>query len=310
MTTTSVPLPHGGKLTAQQHFVLEAMRESASVYVYGPPGSGKTTLLDAAHAIDTRSIRWHCADFFGTVHRELPRHGRSLEATVASLTGKSRTVFFDEFHVHDVADAIYLDRALRWWAGHRVRVVATSNYPPAELLPSPLLHQAAEPVIARIEGGFEVIELDDGVDHRRYSPPADAGFASGAWLPVVDHGPLGAVAKVNGRSLAVAGPSGSRTLETTFAELCESPWSTADFLALLSDSEAVVVHDVPHPARLGREPGQRLANLVDVAYDQDVPLIVHSGGEAEGLHDSEFPPLDVARTVSRLRVLRVPPTPL
>lgn len=56
-----------------------------------------------------------------------------------------------------------------------------------------------------------------------------------------------------------------RVLETTFDELCGSPWSTSDYLALLAGCESVVTHDVPDPARVGREPGQRLANLVDVA---------------------------------------------
>lgn len=308
MTTTRAPLPHGGELTATQQSVLRTMRGRGSVYVYGPPGTGKTTLLDAAHALNARSIRWHCAEFFRAVHGELPRRGRSMEATVAALTGKARTVFFDEFHVHDVADAIYLDRALQWWAGHRVRVVATSNYPPAELLPNPLLQQAAEPVIARIEAAFRVVELDEGVDHRHEIRHACGvtgygGFASGAWLPPVPHAPATGTVEASGRSLPVLDPSDGRVLESTFAALCDAPWSTSDYLVLLSRHESVVIHDVPDPALLGREPGQRFANLVDVAYDHDVSLIVHSGGGPERLHDAGVPPLDVARTVSRLSVL-------
>lgn len=307
-TTRRAPLPHGGELTARQQSVLGTMRGRGSVYVYGPPGTGKTTLLDGAHAMNPRSVRWHCAEFFRAVHSELPRHGRNMEATVAALTGKARAVFFDEFHVHDVADAIYLDRALQWWAGHRVRVVATSNYPPAELLPNPLLHQAAEPVISRIEATFRVVELDEGVDHRLEichggGVPGNGGFASGAWLPMVSHAPATGTVEVSGRSLPVLAPNGGRMLVSTFAALCEAPRSTSDYLALLSRQEAVVIHDVPDPALLGREPGQRFANLVDVAYDHDVPLIVHSDGGPERLHDAGVPPLDVARTVSRLSVL-------
>lgn len=305
MTTTRVRLPHGGELTARQQSVLEAMRGPADVYVYGPPGTGKTTLLDAAHARNARSVRWHCAEFFRAVHSELPHHGRSMEATIASLTGRARAVFFDEFHVHDVADAIYLDCALQWWAGHRVRVVATSNYPPAELLPNPLLHQAAEPVIARINAAFRVVELDEGVDHRQGARhgcgvPGNGGFASGAWLPVVSHAPATGAVEVGGRSLPVLAPNDGRVLESTFAALCEAPWSTSDYLALLSRHESVVVHDVPDPALLGREPGQRFANLVDVAYDRDVRFTVHAAGAPGRLVAAGFPPLDVARTVSRL----------
>lgn len=264
-TTRRSPQPPGVELTPRQQSVLEAMRgPGGSVYVHGPPGSGKTTLLDAAHATSPRSVRWHCAEFFRAVHAGLPRHRRSVEATVAALTGRARAVYFDEFHLHDVADAIYLDTAMRWWAAHRVRVVATSNYPPTVLLPNPLLHHATEPVIARIGSDFEVLEGDDGVDHRR-SPTSGIGFAPGARRPEAHDAPLTHTVRVAGRPLAVTAVGLERVLETTFDELCGSPWSTSDYLALLAGCESVVTHDVPDPARVGREPGQRLANLVDVA---------------------------------------------
>ncbi|MDV7999988.1 cell division protein ZapE [Rhodococcus sp. IEGM 1408] len=275
------------------------------VYVYGPPGSGKTTLLDSAHSEAPESVRWHCAEFFRAVHAELPGHGRDLETTVRALTGRARAVFFDEFHVHDVADAIYLHRALTWWCAHRVRVIATSNYVPEELLPNSLLHAAAEPVISLIRSRFAVIDLDEGIDHRATATGSEKGFTAGGWLPPLSHKPSTSSLTLGNRSLPVLSqPMGTRTIETTFAALCELPWSTSDYLTLLADRSPLVIHDVPHPAQIGREPGQRLANLVDVAYDVDAPLTIHSPGTPDDLAASAFPPLDVARTVSRLRSLR------
>lgn len=281
------------------------MTTGGNVYVYGPPGGGKTTLLDAALIGRPGSVRWHCAEFFRAIHDELPRHGRSVDSTVRALTGRVRFVFFDEFHFHDVADAIYLQHALRWWDSHRVRVVATSNYVPEQLLPNPILHHAAEPIIAHIRSHFEVVELDEGVDYRDAGASSSGGFASGRWLPIAPHGPASASIGVNARSLPVLPRSSeSHTIETTFYDLCERPWSTTDYLTLLTDRCSVVVHDVPHPTDIGREPGQRLANLVDVAYDRGVPVTIHSPGSPDDLYQAASPPLDVARTVSRLRSLR------
>lgn len=101
-------------LTARQRTVMDSMSGRGNVYVYGPPGSGKTTLLNTAHEATPKSVRWHSAEFFRSAHAELPRHGRNVEAAVRASTGRARVVFFDEFHVHDVADAIYLYRALTW----------------------------------------------------------------------------------------------------------------------------------------------------------------------------------------------------
>ena len=292
------------RLSTRQREVQDSMSGRDNVYVFGPPGTGKTTLLDAVHRATRRSVRWHCAEFFRAVHDELPRQGRDLDATVKTLTGKAGAVFFDEFHVHDVADAIYLHRALAWWDSRRVRVVATSNYVPEGLLPNPLLHDAAQPVIARIRSHFDVIDLDEGVDHRAGATGREGGFASGKWLSLVSHGQANGSLVLGGRALPVLPrPVGTRAIETTFTALCESPWSTSDYLVLLAGREPLVLHDVPHPAEVGREPGQRLANLVDVAYDRDVPLTIHSPGVPDDLRSSAFPPLDVDRTVSRLSSL-------
>ncbi|MBB1052823.1 AFG1/ZapE family ATPase [Dietzia sp. B44] len=285
---------------------MDSMGGRGDVYVYGPPGSGKTTVLDLVHGAAPTSVRWHCAEFFRAVHAELPRHGRDLDTTVRALTGPASAVFFDEFHVHDVADAIYLHRALTWWSSHRVRVVATSKYVPDELLPNPLLHAAAEPVIDLIRSRFAVIDLDEGIDHRIAATSSEHGFTAGRWLPPMSHEEAASSLMLGNRSLPVLPqPRETQAIVTTFAALCECPWSTSDYLTLLADGSHLVIHDVPHPARIGREPGQRLANLVDVAYDLDVPLTIHSPGAPDRLAASAFPPLDVDRTVSRLRSLSV-----
>lgn len=303
-TSTVAQAPDPIRLSSRQREVQDSMSGRNNVYVFGPPGSGKTTLLNAVHRETRRSVRWHCAEFFRAVHDELPRQGRDLNATVKTLTGRAGAVFFDEFHVHDVADAIYLHRALTWWGSRRVRVIATSNYLPEGLLPNPLLHDAAQPVIAWIRSHFEVIDLDEGVDHRADATVREGGFASGRWLPLASHGQANDSLVLGVRALQVLPRrAGSRAIETTFSALCESPWSTSDYLVLLAGRGPLVIHDVPHPAEIGREPGQRLANLVDVAYDRDVPLTVHSLGAPDDLRSSAFPPLDVARTVSRLRSL-------
>ena len=298
------------KLTARQLTVMDSMGGRGDVYVYGPPGSGKTTLLNSAHSEAPKSVRWHCAEFFRAVHVELPQHGRDLDTTIRAMTGRAREVFFDEFHVHDVADAIYLHRALSWWSAHGVRVVATSNSVPEELLPNPLLHAAAEPVIDLIRTRFAVIDHDEDIDHLATVTTTSCvnGLTAGGWLPPISHEPATSSLTLGYRKLSVVSQAiGTRTTETTFAALCELPWSTSDYLTLLADQSPLVIHDVPHPAHISRESGQRLANLVDVAYDRDTPLTIHSPGTPDDLAAAAFPPLDVARTVSRLRSLRTSP---
>lgn len=297
-------------LTENQRRALEIMNGVSNVFIFGPPGSGKTTLLDLLHAARSYSRRWHFGDFFRLLHERLPEHGRSLPKTLAALTGEADLVLFDEFHLHDVADAVYLDRALQWWKAHGTQVLATSNYRPSDLLPNPLLHSAAEPVIGQIVENFEVFSLDDGVDHRGLgSRRRTQGFASGQWT--IGTSVMSAATKrtisIGGRRLAVSCSAGAESpgtqLAFTFAELCGRPWSTSDYLILLRGIDGIALTDVPSPQVLAREPAQRFANLVDVVCDRDIRLDVFAAGPPDELRFAPSPPLDVGRTLSRLALL-------
>ncbi|WP_333619631.1 AFG1/ZapE family ATPase [Dietzia sp.] len=145
-----VSLPAGISATEHQARAIHSLSGAGNVYLFGPPGSGKTTLLDAVHAANPGSVRKHFGAFYRELHAALPGVGRSVPRAVAELTERARLVCFDELHLHDVADSLYLAAALDHWEDAEVRVVATSNYRPAELLPNPLLHDAALPVIRRI----------------------------------------------------------------------------------------------------------------------------------------------------------------
>ncbi|WP_029089326.1 AFG1/ZapE family ATPase [Brevibacterium album] len=175
-------------------------------YVWGPAGRGKTLLAQTLfEAVPTeRKVRFHFHGFFRRLHAEIARARRPLRTSLAQTLGDAHAVMFDEFHLHDVADAAFLTAALRFIDDAGILLIATSNYPPAGLLPDPLFHEHALPAIARIEAGLRVIGTPAGPDHRMRiaqaertvdaesaslregagpegKTPARTGFASGTW---------------------------------------------------------------------------------------------------------------------------------
>lgn len=276
-------LPSGIDPTPGQRSALRTLAGVRSVYLWGPPGSGKTTLLDAVAEASPTSVRLHLAEYFARLHREIHRVGAATAHD--RVCGGAGVVCLDEFHLHDVADAVFLGRALERWEKTGVRVVVTSNYAPESLLPHPLYHSAAEPVIALVRRRFEVIALDDGVDHRAPGCADAVGFGAGKW---VEEG---------------GGSPAAGALTVTFASLCERPMSAADYFDLLDSQSHVVVVDVPHPATMGRDPAQRFANLVDACCDRGARLDLVGPGGPQDLRCCPEPPLDVERTVSRLTLL-------
>jgi cell division protein ZapE len=109
--------------------------------------------------------------------------------------------------------------------------------------------------------------------------------------------------EVKGRSLAV--PQASMGVARfTFAELCEAPLGTLDYLALAHMFHTVFIDGIPVFSRARRDVVRRFVNLVDTLYDARVGLVASAAAEPAQLFAEVGEGLLTARTVSRLIEMR------
>lgn len=250
------------------------------VYLWGPVGRGKTWLLDRYMAgVDTDAKkRVHFHSFFRDLHASYFRHGFSLDKALDELLGMIELLCFDEFHVHDIGDARLIARMLESLFARKIALVTTSNYPPDGLLPNPLFHDAFIPTIELLKERMQVVLVDGPVDYRTLEG-ARTHFAAGTW--------------------SVAGEEDG----ITFAELCDTPKSTGDYLNMVENRRALTITDVPQLKDVSRDAVQRFSNLVDVLYDGDVRTDFHSSTPLDAFADGCVG-LDIDRMMSRLDQLR------
>ncbi|MER7797709.1 cell division protein ZapE [Microbacterium sp. NPDC096154] len=284
----------------------------AHLYLHGPAGRGKTWLMDTAYgaARTRRKRRLHFHDFFPALHAAIFRHRHDLEAALDELLESEdgrpvELLCFDEFHVHDVADGVLVRRLLDALFARGTAMVVTSNYAPEQLLPHPLFHGTFEPAIADIRRRFDVIRVDGGRDHRERSTRTAHGFARGVWI-AGSREPAAVTettVRCGERDVTVRGVDAD-ILHATFADLCERPLGAADYARLAELRPSWRVTEVPPLDELTGSAAQRLANLVDIAADRGVRIEFHAAGRFERLADAPVPPLDLPRTLSRLRSLR------
>ncbi|MCP2293086.1 cell division protein ZapE [Nocardia amikacinitolerans] len=160
------------------------IKGARGVYLHGRPGRGKTMLMDRflATADADRAKRYHFHWFFAELHSAAYETG-SIDTAIERLLGTARLVCFDEFHVHDIGDAMLVARMLDALFARRIALVLTSNYPPAQLLPNPLFHDRFLPTIARVVEHLDVLSVDGPTDYRTL-PNRDTtrGFAAGRYL--------------------------------------------------------------------------------------------------------------------------------
>lgn len=295
-------------------------RAPRGVHLWGPVGRGKswltTVLFDTLRTGRERRVHFH--DFFRRFHAAYGRHRRernAVDRAVEELLGGVRFLCFDEFHVHDPGDAMLIARLLRSLFARRTTLLTTSNHPLDDLLPNPLHHHLFEPTIALLKAGLDVVELRGDRDYRTLRPDRPrSAFERGRYLWPGTEDQLRAAAltppttaesrllEVGGRLIRAAAVRGD-LVWFTFRDLCATPTSTADYLAIAERHPTWVLSDVPVLGPPDREPAQRFANLVDVLCDRDAHLTVTAAGPPDRVLRGAPLPLDVDRTLSRLALL-------
>ncbi|RBO87428.1 AFG1-like ATPase [Nocardia puris] len=354
------------------------------VYLHGRPGRGKTMLMDRlpSTAHPDRVRRFHFHTFFAELHRAHREHG-SIDKAITHLIGRTNLLCFDEFHVHDVGDAMLLARLLDALFARHVTLVLTSNYPPPDLLPNPLFHEKFLPAIDRILDNLDVLSVDGPIDYRTRKAHTTTGFASGRYIvdrrepadppdtritptrhagipssrmpdatatpssraenlrlassrvthtiqdqspPPMPPPPSDSIRTLSTHNEADHGttpdptpththpsvniPLGPRTLtarsttETSidfdFTQLCAQPTSAADYVTLTHRYHRWTLRDVPLLRDVPPDHAMRLVNLIDVLYDADIPLTIHTAAPPAELVAGVRGVPDLARTASRL----------
>ncbi|SNR92795.1 cell division protein ZapE [Pseudomonas segetis] len=287
----------------------------AGVYLWGGVGRGKSFVMDAFFAAaplqDKRRVHFH-AFLQELQQRMLAYNGQPdpLARVAGDIAKRVRLLCFDEFHVHDIGDAILLGRLLKVLVEKGVGVVCTSNYAPQGLCPNPLYRERFKPAISLLEQRFAVVQLDGGADYRQraaycwgeYIWPVEASSdVLGKRLGLGDSAEYDCATSLNHHPLRLrAREAGMLWLD--FSELCRKPRSSADFLWLCDQYRQLAVTGVPCLDAEGIDVQQRFLNFIDIAYDSGVQLLL--GCEASldelclaGSH------VDFSRTRSRLQQL-------
>jgi len=294
---------------------------ATSLYVWGNVGRGKSMLMnlffDAAPTPDKKRVHFHA--FMQQVHKrlhELRRQqgykGDPIAELVRETAAATRLLCFDELQAADVTDASVIYRIFMGLLNEGVVIVSTSNHPPASLYTGGVQRERFAKLTALIEKNMQVLALSSAQDYRmsriqslerRYFSPlgqeADAFIATSIARITDSAGPRRGQLSVQGRTIHFT--LYDQTVgQFTFAELCQANLGPADYLALASRLETLILTGIPAMTPEQRNEAKRFVTLIDALYEHKVKLIATAEAPPEALYTDGDGSFEFHRTASRL----------
>jgi cell division protein ZapE len=286
------------------------------VYCHGLPGRGKSLVVDTVFELAScRKRRLHFHEFLREMNRRLvsePRGDDRLGSVSRQWLDGVELLCFDEFHVHDIADAFLMGRFLDTAISLGTRIVLTSNYAPEALLSNPEFHERFLPTIEQIKRCFNVIHFDGERDYRfggeeaalpHFFAPLDAATGDALLQIFVRYEGSEtlepATVSAAGRPLA-ARAAGAALLWVNFENLCVASRSHLDYLDLAEQWRGLILDQVHTEWLEKAHTLQRLIWLVDIFYDRKCALFIASDQPIEAALSGLEGAHDLSRTLSRL----------
>ena len=234
-----------------------------------------------------------------------------MKTIAAQIAQETRLLCLDEFHVTDIGDAMLMRGLLEGLFERGVALVTTSNEHPDELYARGLQRAQFLPAIELIKRHMEVVQLDGGNDYRLraltragvYHHPlgaaADAALENGFICVAGEAGEAAAELEIEGRTL-IARRLAPGTVWFDFAQLCEGPRGTADYIELARRYHTVLLSGVPQFRPQQSDAMRRFTWLIDEFYDRQVKLMLSARSCGRALVRVVGAPADTQRTRSRL----------
>src|SRR5689334_14873185 len=290
------------------------------LYIVGEIGRGKSMLMDLffAAADVRRKQRIHFHRFMQNAHERFhvirtanPDTDDPIPPLADSIAAEAALLCFDEFQVHDIADAMILGRLFQALFDRGVVVVATSNVAPDDLFKGQPGRDAFLPFVALIKQHLDLVMMDAGRDFRRsrlrgmrtWLVPADARAdheLDRAFTELTGGVATGqATLWVMGRKFVVP-LAADGVARCDFGYLCGSALGPGDYLALAEHFHTLILDGVPRLSPANYDKARRFITLIDTLYDHRVKLLASADAMPDRLYQQGENARMFERTASRL----------
>ena len=296
------------------------MKPVKGLYLWGGTGRGKTYLVDCFYECLPGNLkhRVHFHRFMLDIHQQLddlPKSPNPLDIIAAQLALEMKVLCLDEFHVHDIADAMLLAGLLKAMFKQGITLVATSNIAIHDLYKNGLQRERFLHAIELLSEYTEEFDLGDGTDYRFNI------LEQGDHFYVLDE----AKTKEKGENflsyrfseLAPCQAKSNRSIDVNkrnikyilcaddvvwfdFDELCQTNRSAHDYIDIAERFHTVLLSNIHVLEEKDDAAAKRFIHFIDAIYDHNVKFLATAAAVPNELYHGRRMKFAFDRTISRL----------
>ncbi len=284
-------------------------------YLVGDVGVGKTMILNFFFKeFSKKKLRLHFNEFMIEFHNfifENKDKEKGTDLFVEDLAKKARLIYFDEFQVTNIVDAMILGKLFKKIFEKKINVIFSSNTKINDLYKDGLQRDQFIPFIKVLENNSlekELIIEEDYRSHKnnnldRFLYPIDqsTNFKLNKFFRKITKNKKKTLKtlQIKGRRLEIENFY-DKIIKFNFDELCNKNLGSEDYLSIANTCDFLFIENLPDFNENNSNQQQRFITLIDIIYEKKIPLMITSQVNLESINSSKSMEKPFKRTISRL----------
>jgi len=296
--------------------LLSQKKSKLGFYLHGDVGVGKTMILNFFYEnFEFAKQRLHFNEFMIGFHNFVFENKENKENIIdkfaSKLKKKYELIYFDEFQVTNIVDAMILGNLFKKIFEKNIKVLFSSNIKINDLYKDGLQRDQFLPFIKIMKNMCYQEKLSIKEDYRKsqnnknerflYPLNEKTNFKVNKYFREITKNKIKQekILNIKGRKFIIKNYYNGIS-RFDFKDLCAKSIGAEDYLKIAKISNFIIIENIPNFNNDNSNQQQRFVTLIDILYEKNIPLMITSHSKLDLLTSSKILKQFFKRTISRL----------
>ena len=286
-------------------------------YLVGDVGVGKTMILNFFFQhLKEKKLRLHFNEFMIKFHDFIFQNKKNdkkngIDLFVKDLKKKTQIIYFDEFQVTNIVDAMILGSLFKKIFEENIKVIFSSNININNLYKDGLQRDQFIPFIMILRNNCyeknllikEDYRSSKNVNLERFLSPSNesTNFIFNKLFRITTKNKIKSlkIIEIKGRKMILENFYDG-VAKFNFDQLCNRNLGSEDYIKIADNCSFIFINNLPIFNESNSNQQQRFITLIDILYEKKTPLVIRSETDLNLLKSSKNLESPFKRTISRL----------